>query len=252
MKDVNKNLLNERGFTLVELSIVLVIIGFLIAGVSAGNNLIKQAQLRSVITDFQQYATTYNNFLTKYSKVPGDMDTAYYLWNTNCAASSAICAGNNNGVINYDNASTTNNEVNKAWKHLQLAGMLNANIVPVTATTTAIGTNAPASKISGGGYIMAGNITPFSTTTNAVFLGAPLASDTLLTGILNPDSAWSIDQKMDDGGSDASGNFVGGTSGIIRSLDGSGATAGACVASATGYYNMTTTSSACRIGMALN
>lgn len=38
------------GFTLVELSIVIIIIGFLIAGVSAGSSLIKQAETNAVIT----------------------------------------------------------------------------------------------------------------------------------------------------------------------------------------------------------
>jgi len=48
-----KSRAGTSGFTLVELSIVIVIIGFLVAGIAAGSNMVKQAQLRSVITDMQ-------------------------------------------------------------------------------------------------------------------------------------------------------------------------------------------------------
>jgi len=44
---------NKAGFILVELSIVIIIIGFLVAGIAAGSNILKQAQLRSVIADIE-------------------------------------------------------------------------------------------------------------------------------------------------------------------------------------------------------
>ena len=50
------------GFTLVELSIVIIIIGFLIAGISGGKSLIEQAKLNSVISELQKYQLIYNNF----------------------------------------------------------------------------------------------------------------------------------------------------------------------------------------------
>ncbi|MFI4984234.1 MAG: type II secretion system protein, partial [Rickettsiales bacterium] len=73
----------SRGFTLVELSIVIVIIGFLVAGIAAGANMVKQAEIRSVITDLQSYQTAYNNFVAKYNAVPGDMTTASSFWTGN-------------------------------------------------------------------------------------------------------------------------------------------------------------------------
>lgn len=45
----------RHGFSLVELSIVLVILGLLVGGVLTGQSLIRAAELRSVSTEFQKY-----------------------------------------------------------------------------------------------------------------------------------------------------------------------------------------------------
>ena len=61
---------NNKGFSLIELSIVLIIMGLLIAGVTGGSSLIKSAQLRSVITESQQFKTAYNAYYTANGEVP--------------------------------------------------------------------------------------------------------------------------------------------------------------------------------------
>ena len=63
----------KAGFTLVELSIVLVIIGFLAGGVVVGKDLIKAAEIRSQISQIQEYNTATNTFKMKYNYLPGDM-----------------------------------------------------------------------------------------------------------------------------------------------------------------------------------
>jgi prepilin-type N-terminal cleavage/methylation domain-containing protein len=45
----------KSAFSLIELSIVLIIIGLLVAGVTGGSALIKNAEMRSVITQSQGY-----------------------------------------------------------------------------------------------------------------------------------------------------------------------------------------------------
>jgi len=223
--------------------------------------MIKQAELRSVISDFQSYATAYNNFFGRYNKIPGDMDVASTYWGGGlCASPDNLCNGNNNGIIDYVNASATS-EVNKAWKHLEQAKMINAGVVQLTGanlTSTQIGTNAPTSKVAAAGYVMIGGSNavaapPFQNFNNAVWLGKATANDTLLNAALVPEDAFSIDQKMDDGIVDSSGNFVGAITGSVRAKDGNGVTALSCVSDTTnGYYAISQTSETCRLGMTLN
>jgi len=61
------------GFTLVELSIVLVIIGLIVGGVFAGKSLIEAAKIRKQVADLQQFISAVHAFETKYDLLPGDV-----------------------------------------------------------------------------------------------------------------------------------------------------------------------------------
>ena len=62
----------KKGFTLVELSIVLVIVGLLISGILVGQSMIATARLQSAIRQLQQYDAAVTNFQTQYNQLPGD------------------------------------------------------------------------------------------------------------------------------------------------------------------------------------
>jgi prepilin-type N-terminal cleavage/methylation domain-containing protein len=68
--------MSHRGFTLIELSIVLVIIGLVVSGILFGKDLIHQAQLRSVISTKDALVVAARTFQGKYNQLPGDMDAA--------------------------------------------------------------------------------------------------------------------------------------------------------------------------------
>jgi prepilin-type N-terminal cleavage/methylation domain-containing protein len=69
---MQKQALATKGFTLVELSIVIIIIGFLIAGIAGGQSLIASAKLHSIITEVQSLQTASRVFTEQYGGLPGD------------------------------------------------------------------------------------------------------------------------------------------------------------------------------------
>lgn len=244
----------QSGFTLVELAIVIVIIGFIVAGIAAGSSLIKQAQIRSIMSDFSSFQVGYNNFLGRYNAVPGDFSSGESYWPagaTGCAATGISCNGNGNGLIEFSTTGVAGgiSETRLAWRQLALAGMLSAGITQITTSNTLtdnamiLATRAPISKISGAGYVMAGyyatgaNNYLFGTTTsgwlgtgkNSVYIGRASAASGDATGVLshgalNPDDAFQIDQKMDDGS--VSGlTFTGANTGVIRTINSANAAA---------------------------
>ncbi|MGB1540395.1 MAG: prepilin-type N-terminal cleavage/methylation domain-containing protein, partial [Rickettsiales bacterium] len=67
---------SKAGFSLVELSIVLVILGLLTGGILGGQSLIRAAELRSVSKEYEKYQTAINIFKDKYFALPGDFNNA--------------------------------------------------------------------------------------------------------------------------------------------------------------------------------
>lgn len=63
----------NRGFTLVELAIVLVIVGLIIGGILTGQDLIKAAELRAVTADMEKYNAATGTFRSRAGGLPGDL-----------------------------------------------------------------------------------------------------------------------------------------------------------------------------------
>jgi prepilin-type N-terminal cleavage/methylation domain-containing protein len=136
MPKIHKKL--RQGFTLVELSIVIIIIGFLISGISAGASLIKSAKLNSVITEMTSHEQAYFAFITRYGQMPGDFSNANAFWASGCTVTAANCSGNGDGFIKWqmgDLGAGTGDETKRVWKHLFLAGLttFNPEDIPDTA-----------------------------------------------------------------------------------------------------------------------
>lgn len=62
----------NRGFTLVELAIVLVIIGLLISGILVSRSMIQTAKISKTIKFLSDSDIAISNFKTKYKGIPGD------------------------------------------------------------------------------------------------------------------------------------------------------------------------------------
>lgn len=232
--------LYKDGFTLVELSIVIIIVGLLISGITAGSSLIKQAKLHAIVTEMDNLQLAYNQFVLIYSAVPGDMVNASSYWPSTCTVSGipGECNGDGDGIIQGGDY-TSLEEMVQSTKHLELAGLINEKLalVPQFFQTDLIpGVNAPSSKLDGAGYMFNGSgvaisgVGIFRDDTgglydgfsnfdhNYLYLGKPGLVRSLTNGALSPQDAFSIDAKIDDGSASNSG-LIGALTGKVKSKD---------------------------------
>jgi prepilin-type N-terminal cleavage/methylation domain-containing protein len=253
------------GFSLIELSIVLVIVGFLITGGMTAMNMVNQLKLKSVITDFNKFQMAYNNFVGRYNEVPGDMPNAHEYFKE-CAEYGKGCSGGGNGTIDDAKNDSGIFEYNLAWKHLEFAGLLekNINVHLVQGPSTKVNINAPASRIRGAGYLLINgkpdsfnlqNNTDIKTSfskakDNVILLGRNGSSHSLSNGALTPREAFIIIQKMDDGHIDE-GKYIGGGSGRVRAYTGQDHAPGSCVDDQ-GVFNINSKERSCVLVMKLN
>ena len=210
----------KQGFSLVELSIVLVILGLLTGGILGGQSLIKAAELRSIPQELSKYQIAISMFQDEYMDLPGDLEIATRYWGDNSSAcadaaitdgSPGTCNGNGDGAIRYPGAASVTGEAFQLWHHLTLAGLLEGSYTGIAGSGAAIhhivGVNSPKSKYPNGGWrAWTGNATGGGSANsyqvsyvNSFELGAPVADSATVGPLLTPEEAWNIDQKMDDG-----------------------------------------------------
>lgn len=67
---------NQNGFTLIELSIVMVIVALLAGGILVGQDLVYAAKVRAEFSQMERIDTAVNTFKLKYNALPGDMNNA--------------------------------------------------------------------------------------------------------------------------------------------------------------------------------
>jgi prepilin-type N-terminal cleavage/methylation domain-containing protein len=191
----------KSAFSLIELSIVLIVIGLLIAGITGGASLIKSSELRSVMGEARGYAVAVNAFYSQFNALPGDYGTAL---------APATAPGNANSRIEYFSGTSVAEGI-QAWLALKGIGAIDPTITAVLAgAAQVVNTNMPASKIKSSGWAFDYNTT---SSQNVVVLtqgiGTGTASNTLVNGTpisvaaITPADALSIDAKIDDGAADA-------------------------------------------------
>lgn len=113
---------SKKGFTLIELSIVIIIIGLIVAAVVAGQSLIQQSRVRGQISQLESFRTAYYAFKLQFNAVPGDFSRASSYW------PGAINGDGNNKITHdCDNAHATSRENLNFFHHLSESGLIPNN-----------------------------------------------------------------------------------------------------------------------------
>lgn len=207
----------QKGFTLLELSIVLVIIGLIIGGILVGQDMIKSAEIRATIGQVEKYNTAVNTFRSKYSAIPGDIPqgNAANFGFLALTTSPPVGHGDGNGYIEGGSADATVaiGETLAFWRHLSDANLIdgllgtsgNSSIVAATGLLTAdvvnISQSLPVSKTT-----PAVNFIVYAADGFNFYQLLPISGITAATGAytfgntgLSPIQAINMDNKLDDG-----------------------------------------------------
>jgi prepilin-type N-terminal cleavage/methylation domain-containing protein len=108
----------QKGFTLVELAIVMVIIGLMIGAVLKGQAMIDDAKQKRLMNDLQGISAAYFTYYDRYNAIPGD-DTSTHGW-------TGVSAGNGDGFIG-GSATNPDGESQEAWQALRYAGLISGD-----------------------------------------------------------------------------------------------------------------------------
>lgn len=210
----------QKAFTLVELAIVIVIIGLLVGGVLQGQELIKQAKVRTMVKSIESYKAATYAFKAKYNDLPGDS-----LRHSTFLPGAGIYEGNGNGVIE------TNSEILEYWKALGAAKLIKGTYTghPNGVPTTSTAINAqrvPVDSASnsyvircGSGLFGSGYGGPFGRQGCFFYvskIGTGLSTNNLGWAIMSAEDAMAVDFKFDDGVA-SSGQILGTRQSIVSS-----------------------------------
>lgn len=223
----------KTAFTLIELSIVLVIIGLLVGGVLVGKDLIRVAELKSQISQQENILLAINTFKLKYNCLPGDCANAtqFFGMDSNCpnttfdnTPKTATCNGDGNGRIGnwYEGVPQENQ---RFWQHLASAGLIDGQYTGVRPTgyanwNSGAGISSPYGKIKQTAYNIYGTFNNSGTGVDTVggttvefwtqanyytlfFLATPTQASGYYVATrqnsITPTDMLYIDTKIDDG-----------------------------------------------------
>jgi prepilin-type N-terminal cleavage/methylation domain-containing protein len=258
----DKKVILNYGFTLVEMSIVILIIGLLISAITIGANLNSTATARSIISQYNNILSATKNFQINYQSYPGDIPNGLFFF-PNCNDQGVSnCAGDGDNLIESTCsvcAPNYPNEAIAAFRQMSLAKMLNGNYLNVYGATQDFtgGINVPAVKgINNSIFIYTTNAASFSVNqggaSNDGKINA-LALYSITTGFtsnlgyyaLTPQQAFIIDSKIDDG-LPSTGDISGGSA--VPGTLGSGCATNTVIPPvASNYYNISSNQATCAL-----
>jgi prepilin-type N-terminal cleavage/methylation domain-containing protein len=177
---------NQKGFTLVEMAIVLVIIGLLLGGVLKGQELIDNSKIKNAINDIKGISAAYNGYVDRFRQVPGDDGPLTTLTNRSGSWGQVNLAGNMDGILSSTaaNTFTGGGETAAFFQHVKAAGFLAGN--PADTGVNALPRNA------------FGGLTGVSGFTTSV-MGFQANGKYVCMGSIPGKAARAMDVSLDDG-----------------------------------------------------
>ncbi len=102
----------QKGFTLIEVALVLLVIGLMLGGILKGQALIENARVRALANQIHNVNAAWFAFIDRYRALPGDLATASTQLDT------TLQNGDGNGRVN------SAAEVALVWQHLAAGGFI--------------------------------------------------------------------------------------------------------------------------------
>jgi prepilin-type N-terminal cleavage/methylation domain-containing protein len=209
MKHAHIHRKNEAGFTLVELSIVLVIIGLIVGGVLVGQDMIRAAEIRSTISQIERYNSAVNTFRDKYGNLPGDVlgsDAARFGFT---ARTGAANRGDGDRLVEAVGSGLLNgHETALFWRDLSQVALIDNGFVTAIddfangGAAIAVGAMSdflPPAKIGLGHYITVHSAAGRNYFQISRVTAISNAGVYTLENAMTPQTAFNIDDKLDDG-----------------------------------------------------
>lgn len=248
----------KKGFTLVELAIVFVIIGLIIGGILVAQDMIKSAEIRGTIGQWESFNTAQSMFKDKYDYIPGDINQhrASEFGFFDRTTGNSAGRGDENGILGYcDEALPTTMRRNQScerllfWRDLNDAELIKGYFQSATATPTEIATEDvrlyfPETTIGRGNYWSVLSRSGDNLFSIGGITGVTAAGMVETNRSITPFEAFNIDRKIDDSrpnrgyvrayDAEADGTWI--IAPATAALDG----IGACVVGADNVYNQST------------
>ncbi len=117
----------QGGFTLIELSMVLIIITLLIAGILRGFELNRMAKVKKLANDFRNVKVALYIYQDKFHAQPGD-DANVNIHLTEATLATGSGSKGNSQIEGDWNSLSENDESYLFWEHVRLAGLISGQV----------------------------------------------------------------------------------------------------------------------------